>query len=142
MRRQAMADPMEEDFVPPQDDMAMMQQMEDMRQNPEVAKLAASYRERLYSNPTSLADVIKISMAREGNEIIGYKIQPGRDREQFQKMGFQPNDIVTSINDIQLNDPKRALDLYNVIRTAKEATFVVRRGEDELTLMVSLENGQ
>jgi general secretion pathway protein C len=114
----------------------------DMRGNADVTQAAQGYRQQLYQNPASLADVIQVAPANEGGKLLGYRVRPGRDAQQFQQFGFKPDDIVVSINGVSLDDPQRALELYNLIRTAKDATFTVRRGDEELNLVVSLENPQ
>src|SRR5690606_13174393 len=88
--------------------------------------------------PSGLTDVMQLSVAREGDKLIGYRVRPGRDPQQFQQFGFRPDDIITGINGVALDDPQRALELYNLLRSATEASFNVRRGGEELTLMVSL----
>jgi general secretion pathway protein C len=111
----------------------------DMRANAEVTSLAQNYRQQLYQNPSSLADVIQVAPAMDGGKLIGYRISPGRDQAQFQKFGFKPGDIVTSVNGIGLEDPQRALELYNLIRSARDASITVRRGSEQMTMMVSLD---
>ncbi len=111
----------------------------DMRANSNVTAMAQGYRQQLYQNPSSLADVIQVAPANEGGKLLGYRVRPGRDPQQFEQFGFKPDDIVTSINGISLDDPQRSLELYNVIRTAKEASFTVRRGSEEINLVVSLD---
>lgn len=112
----------------------------DMRDNAGVTQLAQTYRNQLYKNPGSLADVIQVAPASEGGKLIGYRINPGRDPAQFSKFGLKPGDIVTAINDVRLDDPQRALELYNLLRTQSEASITVHRGAEELVLMVSLQN--
>lgn len=111
----------------------------DMRANTQVTALAQNYRQQLYQNPSSLADVIQVAPAMEGGKLVGYRISPGRDPAQFEKFGLKPGDIVTSVNDIALDDPQRAIELYNVIRTARDASISVRRGSDQMTMMISLD---
>jgi general secretion pathway protein C len=111
----------------------------DHRNNPQLTAMAQNYRQQLYQNPSSLADVIQVAPANENGKLIGYRIQPGRDAQQFQQFGFKPGDIVTNINGVSLDDPQRALELYNLIRSAQEASFTVHRGNEDVTLMVSLQ---
>ena len=111
----------------------------DMRANPGVSQLVKGYRDRLYQNPGSLADVIQVSPASEDGRLIGYRVNPGREPAQFAKLGLKPGDIVTSINDVRLDDPQRALELYKTLRTQTEASITVRRGNEDVVLMVSLQ---
>ena len=105
----------------------------------DVKELAQSYRERLYSNPQSLAEVVNISAVREEGRLQGYRVSAGKDKEQFEALGFQPNDVGTAVNGIELNDPGKAMELYRVMRSAKEASFSIRRGEEDVTLSVGLD---
>ncbi|MFT3930032.1 MAG: type II secretion system protein GspC [Spongiibacteraceae bacterium] len=112
----------------------------DMRDNSGVTQLARNYRNQLYQNPGSLADIIQVAPASEGGKLIGYRINPGRDPAQFAKFGLRPGDVVTAINDVRLDDPQRALELYNTLRTQSEASFTVRRGNEDVVLMISLQS--
>lgn len=110
----------------------------DLRGDAEVTSAAAGYRERLFSDPASLSDVLQVSVERDGGRMVGYRVRPGRDAEQFERFGFRPGDVVIAINGVGLEDPQRALELYNQMRSATDATFTVRRGDEELTLVVAL----
>jgi len=110
----------------------------DKRDDDQATELAEDYRQRLYKNPNSLAEVLRISPAQKDGEMVGYRISPGRDRQQFTALGFKNNDIVTSINGIALDEPSKALEIYKLMRTATEATFTVDRNGGPVELMVSL----
>jgi general secretion pathway protein C len=112
----------------------------DRRGDRQVTQMAESYRQRLYSNPQSLSDVVKIAAVREGGRLRGYRVSAGRDRKQFEGLGFKANDVVTGVNGIELTDPGKAMELYRIMRTADEASFSVLRGDEELTLVVGLKN--
>ena len=105
----------------------------------ELTKMAENYRQRLYNNPQSLAQVVKIAAVRDNGQLTGYRVSAGRDREQFEALGFQANDVVTGVNGVELTDPGKAIKLYEVMRTAKEATFEVLRNGEQVTLSVGLE---
>ncbi len=103
-----------------------------------ASAVARSYRERLYQNPQSLADVVTVSAVRENGELLGYRIAPGKEQEQFALLGFQPGDLVTGVNGIALNDPANTLRLYQTMRSAGEAVFDLQRGGVPVTVSVSL----
>jgi general secretion pathway protein C len=110
----------------------------DKRGNKDVTEMAESYRRRLYNNPQSLSDVVKIAAVRRDGQLQGYRVSAGKDRKQFESLGFQTNDIVTGVNGVALTDPGKAMELYRIMRSAEEASFEVKRGEEEITLTVGL----
>jgi len=113
----------------------------DKRGDAEATSLAQSYRERLYQNPQSLADVISISAVRDGDVMVGYRVSPGKDQEQFAKLGFKAGDLVKSINGISLDNPANTMVLYNAMRDAGEAVVELQRDNQPLTLSVNLDSG-
>jgi general secretion pathway protein C len=112
----------------------------DKRVDEGASALAHSYREQLYRDPQSLAEVVSVSAVRENGELLGYRIAPGARREQFEQLGFRSGDLVTGINGIALNDPANTMRLYQTMRTAAEATFELQREGELLTLSVSLDD--
>lgn len=111
----------------------------DQRENRRLTAMASDYRRQLMDNPMSLADVIRISMARDNaGNVIGYSIRPGRDRKQFADFGLQSGDIVTSVNGVMLDDPSQAMEIYNQLRTAQHASLSIKRGGEDLTIIVGL----
>jgi general secretion pathway protein C len=113
----------------------------DKRADAGATALAQGYRERLYQNPQSLAAVVNVSAVRQDGELLGYRISPGKDRQQFEQLGFKSGDLVTGVNGIDLNDPANTMRLYQVMRSANEAVFELQRQEQQLTVSVSLAAG-
>ncbi len=109
----------------------------DGREKNDIAQLAESYRQRLYQNPQSLADVVKISAVRSEGQLQGYRVGPGADKSQFEQLGFQAGDVVTAVNGIQLTDAGKAVELYQVMRHATDASFEVQRGGELVSISVS-----
>ncbi len=111
----------------------------DKRQDAEATALAVNYRERLYKDPQSLAKVVNVSAVREGGQLLGYSIRPGQEKEQFEQLGFKAGDLVTSVNGIALDNPANTMSLYSAMRSAGEVVFELERGEESLTISVSLD---
>ena len=103
-----------------------------------ASNLAREYRDRVYTNPSSLAEVLRIAPQTEGGQLVGYRISPGRDEEQFAQLGFQPEDVIVAVNNIPLDDPAQALEVYKIMRTAREASFAIIREGEPVDLVVSL----
>ncbi len=111
----------------------------DLRADADATAIATDYHQRLYENPQSLAEVVRVAAVRGDAGLRGYRVQPGTDREQFNKLGFKSGDIVTGINGVDLDNPGRAMELYQTLRTATEASFTVDRNGQPITLTVSLQ---
>jgi len=110
----------------------------DKRQDEDITKLAQGYRERLYKNPQSLVNVVSVSAVREGSQLRGYRVRPGKEREQFEQLGFKTGDLVTAVNGIALDNPGNTMKLYNAMRSAGEVVFDLERGGESLSISVSL----
>jgi len=104
----------------------------------ERSRIASAYREQLYRDPKSLADVVRIAAVRRDGELVGYRVNPGRAAQEFETLGFRPGDLVTSVNGLSLSDPANTVRLYQTMRSASEAVFDVRRGEETISLTVRL----
>jgi len=111
----------------------------DMRGDVAATAVAQSFRQQLYQDPQSLASLVRISAVRESGTLRGYKLAPGADSAQFKQLGFQAGDVVTSINGIALNDPGNTVRLYQLMRSAREATFDLERAGEQLTVSVTLD---
>ena len=116
--------------------------MVDKREDVTTTELAQSYRERLYQNPQSLAEVVSVNALRDGGELLGYRVSPGKDKQQFAQLGFKAGDLVTSVNGISLDDPANTMRLYQTMRTATEAVFDLQRGDEQVSISVSLGQGE
>ena len=112
----------------------------DKRGDANTTALAQNYRQQLYQDPQSLAALVRISAVREGGILRGYKLAPGAEGAQFKQLGFKAGDVVTSINGIALDDPGNTVRLYQLMRSAREATFDLERAGEQLTVSVSLDD--
>lgn len=107
-----------------------------------AAGLASNYRDRLYSDPQSLAEVVRVTAVRDGGALRGYRVSPGNAAAEFTALGFEPGDLVTAVNGMPLSEPSNTVRLYQEMRSATEAVFDVERGGQQLTLNVSLGGSQ
>ena len=91
--------------------------------------------------PKSINDVVRFSVHREGGKMVGYRVRPGRNRELFEQVGLQNNDIVTAVNGVNIDDPKQIRNVYQSLRTATEAQLEVLREGATYTINISLDTG-
>ena len=117
---------------------AAVVQVVDKRADADATALASGYRDQLYRDPQSLAELVRIAAVRDGGELQGYRLTPGRDREQFEKLGFRSGDLVVAVNGMPLSDPANTMRLYQTMRSASEASFELLRGGEAVAVNVSL----
>jgi general secretion pathway protein C len=86
----------------------------------------------------TLADVVAMSIYREGGQVVGYKIRPGRNAEMFNALGLQTDDIVTAVNGVQLSSPGKIMEIYKSMGSATSANLEIRRGGSTVNLDVML----
>lgn len=108
---------------------------------PEVNRQIPSRTSRKPSQQT-LADVMKVSIVRDAGKVIGYRIRPGRNRQMFNKLGLKANDIVTSVNGINLDSPDKAMEVYKTMKGKTTAQLELKRGDEVMTVDVDLDSGE
>ena len=104
--------------------------------NRSSSSAASKTAKSLASGEASLADVIKVSMVREAGRVVGYRVRPGRNKELFDSLGLKPNDVVTSVNGVNLDSSSKAMEVYKSMRSETSATFDVKRGDETLSLNI------
>lgn len=86
----------------------------------------------------TLSDVVAMSIHRENGQIVGYKIRPGRNAEMFNSLGLQPEDIVTAVNGMPLNNPGKIMEIYRSMGSATSANLQILRNGGTVNLDISL----
>ena len=89
--------------------------------------------------PSSLAEVIRFGVARDGGEIVGYKIRPGRNADMFTALGLEHGDIVTEVNGISLTSSGSISQVYREMREATSAEVTLLRDGQTETRVLELE---
>lgn len=87
----------------------------------------------------NIADVVAMSIHREGGQVVGYKIRPGRNAEQFTALGLEANDIVTAVNGMPLDNPSKIMEIYKNMANATSATLEIKRGGSIMSVDIVLQ---
>ena len=98
------------------------------------------------TNPTMFAEIVRPQPVFANGAQRGYRVYPGRNRQQFAKLGLEPGDLVLTINGTPLDDPQRGMEIFNTMGSADQVTVTVERNGQmqELTLntgLISLPGG-
>lgn len=107
-----------------------------------VPSEVAELRDEIRENPERITDIIRPTPHRENGQLVGFRIFPGRMREQFRQLGLRAGDIVTAVNGQALDSPQAAMGLMNELQDAQQVELTIRRGGQQTTVTLSLAQGR
>ena len=84
-------------------------------------------REVISENATRFTDIMRPAPHVQEGQIVGFRVNPGRDRAAFEALGFQPGDVVTDINGTVLDDVSQGLQIFQSLGEATQANVTVLR---------------
>ena len=91
------------------------------------ASQPAPLREVLTENATRLADIVRLAPHVQEGQVVGFRVNPGRERATFEALGLQPGDVVTDINGTVLDDPSQGLAVFQALGESTQANVTVLR---------------
>ena len=109
---------------------------------PSTPSKADQLRQTIAANPARLTDLIRPQPVFSNGKQIGYRVYPGRRRQQFLQLGLKPGDLVTDINGTPLNDPARGADIFKSLGNANQVTVTVERNGSPQVLVLDPEQLQ
>ncbi|CAG8999272.1 MAG: Type II secretion system protein C [Candidatus Celerinatantimonas neptuna] len=72
------------------------------------------------------------------HRLLGYKLQPGPDPQLFHRLGFQPGDLVLSINGYHVNDTQSVMKLVRNFPSSGNCQIIVLRQGMRVTMNLRL----
>jgi general secretion pathway protein C len=97
------------------------------RPQPQTNQFTENLRRMAETNPSAFAEIVRPQPVFANGTQRGYRVYPGRNRQQFAKLGLQPGDLVLSINGTPLDDPQRGMEIFNTMGASDRVTVVVER---------------
>jgi general secretion pathway protein C len=94
---------------------------------PAMTQPSGSLRQVISENASRLSDIIRLAPHVQEGQVVGFRINPGRDRAAFEALGLQPGDIVTDINGTVLDDPSQGLQVFESLGESSQANVTVLR---------------
>ncbi len=95
-------------------------------------------RDTLARNPAMLGRVVAAEPYQENGKLVGYRITPKQNPEILEAQGIIAGDIITRVNNIQLNSQKQGIRaLRNAIKAENLEVTILRDGI-EIPLSISL----
>lgn len=104
-------------------------------QTPTASRLQRS----IATNPTKLTDLIRPQPVFSNGKQLGYRVYPGRKRQQFLALGLKPGDLLTEINGTPLDDPARGADIFRSLADSTQVSVTVERNGTPQVLVLDPE---
>jgi general secretion pathway protein C len=92
--------------------------------------------EQAWNETQNLMTQIELEQRLINGEPGGVNIQKVTEGSIFEKIGFQPGDILLEVDDMDMRTTDDAMEVYNCIRTKSEASFtVIRKGAPDPVIL-------
>ena len=94
-------------------------------------------------NASRINEIVRVAAHIEQGRMIGFRLNPGEQPEQFAALGFQPGDVVTEINGTAMSDPSRGLQVFESLGESTVANVtVIRDGTPEVLTIDTTQLGE
>lgn len=95
-------------------------------------------RDTLARNPSMLGRVVAAEPYQENGKLVGYRITPKQNPEILEAQGIIAGDIITRVNNIQLNSQKQGIRALRNAVKAENLEVVILRDGIEVPISISL----
>ncbi|WP_321283416.1 type II secretion system protein GspC [uncultured Vibrio sp.] len=109
-----------------------------VQQEPVVGDKLEQIREEIAQDPKSVFKYISISPVKNGDDIIGYRVAPGREAALFNDVGLESGDIAVQLNGIDLSDPSSSAELMQIMSDPQELNLTVVREGQQYEIYIQL----
>ncbi|MDO6582422.1 type II secretion system protein GspC [Photobacterium sp. 2_MG-2023] len=99
----------------------------------------AQIKQEIMDKPQNLFSYIRLSQVKQDDELIGYRVNPGKNRVLFDAVGLQPEDLAVSLNGNDLKDPTVMARLWTELSSATELTLTVERDGQLHDILIELQ---
>lgn len=101
-------------------------------------QITENLRRMAESNPAAFSEVVRPQPVFANGVQRGYRVYPGRNRQQFAKLGLQPGDLVLAINGTPLDDPQRGMEIFNTMGSSDRVVVTVERNAQSQDLTLNM----
>jgi len=114
------------------------QSEQDLSQPIELPTNPRELRDTLARNPSMLGRVVAAEPYQENGKLVGYRITPKQNPEILEAQGIVAGDIITRVNNIQLNSQKQGIRALRNAVKAENLEVVILRDGIEVPISISL----
>jgi len=104
----------------------------------ELPSSPGALRDTLARNPSMLARIVAAEPYQENGKLLGYRITPKQNPEILEAQGIVAGDVITRVNNIQLNSQKQGIRALRNAVKAESLEVTILRGGAEIPISISL----
>ena len=78
-------------------------------------------------NAATFAEIVRPQPFMPNGKLKGYRVFPGRNRQQFIALGLRPGDLVTEINGVALTDPAQGMEIFSSLGSSSQLSVTIER---------------
>lgn len=86
-----------------------------------------NFQQLVAQNASSFTEIIRPQPFMPNGQLKGYRVFPGRNRQQFMALGLRPGDLVTEVNGIALTDPAQGMEIFASLGQSSHVSVTVER---------------
>lgn len=83
-----------------------------------------------------LGDMMRPQPVFQDGKQVGYRVYPGRKREQFKALGLKAGDLITELNGTPLDDPSRGLEIFRSLGESSQVAVTIERNGAQTSLVL------
>ena len=103
---------------------------------PRPRRSDTSLRQVISDNASKISEIIRAAPHIQQGQMVGFRVNPGRNRQLFAALGLRPGDVVTDINGTAMTDPSQGLQVFESLGESTQATVTVMRNGNPEVLVV------
>ncbi|OAN19209.1 type II secretion system protein GspC [Photobacterium jeanii] len=84
-------------------------------------------KQEILDKPQNLFSYIRLSQVKKDGDLVGYRVNPGKERVLFDAVGLKANDLAVSLNGNDLTDPTVMAKLWTELSQATSFSLTVER---------------
>jgi general secretion pathway protein C len=103
------------------------------------ATASTNVQQLLNDNAANFAEIIRPQPFMPNGQLKGYRVFPGRNRQQFIALGLRPGDLVTAVNGVPLNNPAQGMEVFRSLGESSQVSVTIERAgkQQDLNLDVA-----
>lgn len=96
------------------------------------------YRLEIVSNPKKLLSIVGVIPFFKNGKMIGVKVKPNQDKQLFNALGFKSGDIITTINQISIDNFNKFAKIQQTIFNSSSFDLTLKRQNKTVHLNLQL----